>query len=421
MLALGGTHTSRAEPAHGASTLIGAGIPRLYAMGVVRQIILQVALIVLLIEGIFLTEKLTSILRAAIDHHVSAGNVILLLVYTAPQIFDLALPLALMIGVYRVILRCREDREFLVLAGMGIGLHQFIGLAMAIGASAMALSLFVSGTVDPHTRFAHRSVLFDAQHEALRGGITPGQFYFFDAYTVFAGETTVARPERRLFVHHDQGPTQRVIVAARARLSDPDDEGYMTLHLGDIVAQDFSFDANPSELGTGGTVGPDGTGSGRDTAFTTTPLATMRIGNFARDLNLDQLVRFEPRGRTADEWTLPELAGLSSAPAPQAREHVSELGHRFARALLCLIAPLIAGLTLAMTTRGSQALILPAACAVVMFIDLATSRLASMLGGIGPVGMVFALVAATAVVGLLLVRQAAALQHAIIKPALARA
>src|SRR5690606_12519512 len=109
----------------------------------------------------------------------------------------LALPLALMIGVYRVILRCREDREFLVLAGMGVGLHQFIGLATVIGACAMVDSLFVSGTVDPLARFAHRLVLFNAQHEALRGGITPGQFYFFDAYTVFAGETTVATPERR--------------------------------------------------------------------------------------------------------------------------------------------------------------------------------------------------------------------------------
>src|SRR5690606_1475464 len=90
------------------------GIPRLYSAGVLRQIAFQVLMILALIELIFLTEKLTIVLRAAIDHNVSGINIALLLFYTAPRIFDLALPLALMIGVYRVISRCREDREFLV-------------------------------------------------------------------------------------------------------------------------------------------------------------------------------------------------------------------------------------------------------------------------------------------------------------------
>jgi len=420
MLQLGGAAAVRSLPAAKVSTFGGTGIPRLYATGVVRNIAIQVAMIVLLIEAVFLTEKLNSILRLAIDHHVSAGNIALLLVYTAPQIFDLALPLALTIGVYRVILRCREDREFLVLAGMGVGMHQFIGLALMMGAGAMGLSLLVSGTIDPLSRFAHRSVLFDAQHEALRGGITPGQFYFFDAYTVFAGETTVAKPERRLFVHHDQGTSQRVIVAARAKLAEPDAEGYLKLHLGDIIAQDFAVDASP-----GTAAAPSGGQSeaceGCEPTFTSRPVATMHIGNFAREVSIDQLVRFEARGRTADEWTLPELAGVSAPPAAYGREHASELGHRFARALLCLLAPLIGGITLALTTRATQAFMLPAACAVVMSLDLASARLASLLSSLGPLGLMLSLTLAVILFGLVLVRQGAALQHAIIKPGLARA
>lgn len=420
MVSLAGTLDDREGLAPTSAANPRLGIPRLYSAGVVRQIVFQVLMIVALIELIFLTEKLTIILRAAIDHNVSGGNIGLLLFYTAPRIFDLALPLALMIGVYRVISRCREDREFLVLAGMGIGLYQFIGIALGIGATAMLVSMTVSGSIDPLSRFAYRAVLFDAQHQALRGGITPGQFYFFDKYTVFAGEHTVERPERGVFVHQDHGENQRVIVAARARLTEPDAEGHMTLRLSDIIAQDFRLNT-PASKSSAASAAKSADCDGCEEPFTSTPVASMRIGNFARDFNIDQLVRFEPRGSKAEEWTLPELAGLMTGPKAYADEHVRELGHRFARALLCLLAPLIAGITLAMTTRATQAFVLPAACAAVMCIDLASSRLADVLVGGGAIGMLTALIAAATAIGLLLVRQAGALQNAIIKPALARA
>ena len=64
-----------------------------------------------------------------------------------PAVFDLALPLALMIAVYRIVLRRREDRELLVLSGAGIGSARFVWWAMAIGLAAQLVSLAVSGVI----------------------------------------------------------------------------------------------------------------------------------------------------------------------------------------------------------------------------------------------------------------------------------
>ena len=392
------------------------GLPRLYAERITKSILVQLTLIIVFIELVFLTEKLNYILQAAVDHNVRAAHVGLLLLYTVPQISDLALPLALLIAVYRVALRCREDREFLVLAGMGIGVHQFIWLALAIGIGLQACSLIISGAVDPYAQFAHRSVLFQAQHHALRGGITPGQFYFFGKNTVYASAQAVESQERRLFVHQDNGETKRVIGAARAQLGEPDADGDITLNLYDIMAQDFrvhSGGAVPTESAPGR---PEDSGS-----FRSEPVASMKIGKFAQELKIDQLLRFEPRGRTPAEWTTLELLGLTQAPGPTGQSHLAEMGRRLARGLMCLLVPLIAGLALALTNRSTQAFALPAACAVVMCFDLACSGLAGALAPAGLAGVLLGIVGIASVCGAVLMHQAMALQHAIVRPALARA
>ena len=408
--ALGMGRPSRATPA-GPPRL---GLPRLYAERITKRILIQLAVIILFIELVFLTEKLNYILQAAIDHNVRAAHVGLLLLYTIPQISDLALPLALLIAVYRVALQCREDREFLVLAGMGLGVHQFMWLALAIGVGAQLCSLVISGSVDPRAQFAHRSVLFQAQYHALSGGITPGQFYFFGKNTVYASAQAVESQERRLFVHQDKGDTTRVIGAARARLGEPDAEGHITLHLNDIIAQDFRIQRDAATLPVEGE-------PGREATFRSEPVASMRIGNFAQEFNLDQILRFEPRGRTPAEWTTPELLGLAQAPGPSSQAHFAETGRRFARSLMCLLVPLIAGVALALTTRSTQAFALPAACAVVMCFDLACSGLANLLAPTGLAGVLVGVTAIAAVCAAALMHQAMVLQHVIVRPALARA
>ena len=85
--------------------------PRIYARRYLLGIGLQLVLILLFVEAILLAEKLNDVLRAALDRQAHFSDILLLLLYTVPAVFDLALPLALMIAVYRIALRRRGCGE----------------------------------------------------------------------------------------------------------------------------------------------------------------------------------------------------------------------------------------------------------------------------------------------------------------------
>lgn len=354
-----------ARPGHRAGG--GAAAPWRYAALIVLRITVQGFLVGLLITGIFIGEKFTAIVDAALHDHGDIHDVLMLLPLAAPEILDLALPIATLIAVYRVALRVREDRELVVLAGTGVGAHQFLVLALFVGLLAQGASLVISGAVEPHARFAHRAIVFAARHAALSGGGATGEFYFFPNDTVFARLPAADGHERVLFVHRPEDTDiRRMIIARRAELEAPAEKGWVTLNLSDTTSYDF-----PAERPASDGVLPAGNASA--------PLFSMRIQSFARDLKVDQLFRFPPRGEGAAEWTLAELTGLAPAPGRADETHASEAARRVFRSFLGILAPLIGLVALAFTRRATLAVALPAACAALMAVDIVGTTAARVL------------------------------------------
>ncbi|MCW5702400.1 MAG: LptF/LptG family permease, partial [Bradyrhizobium sp.] len=149
---------------------------------------IDVCLLAFLIEGLYLSERFISILKLVIDKPVGLENVLPLLASAAPEV-HLALPLAILIATYRVILLSRENREFVVLASGGQSILPLLQFASAVGLSAMTFSLLVSGEVAPRAKFAFRANVDAIQYEALRGGSTPGQFLYFPNHTIYVWPT----------------------------------------------------------------------------------------------------------------------------------------------------------------------------------------------------------------------------------------
>jgi len=141
-----------------------------------------------------------------------------------------------------------------------------------------------------------------------------------------------------------------------------------------------------------------------------------------KELDLSDLVHFEPRGATLEEWTTPELLGWMAAPGHHDAnpDATLEVLHRLARALLCFLAPFLAWLILTLTTRRSLAFALPAACAVLMCADIMFSQLISFAARSGAGVATLALVAVAMGLLALLVRQIVVRQQLIVFPALAR-
>ena len=169
-------------------------------------------------------------------------------------------------------------------------------------------------------KYAERKLLFTAQYQALRGGIAPGQFYFFGKNTVYASRQEKRSPDRPLFIFQrdvNEKNSDRVIDASHALLVGPDGDGNLTLRLNDFTTLDYDY----------------GQGDGRSVVQS----GSTRIGQYDQELTLDQLLRFDPRGSTVAEWTSFELVTASLASERTDIPKVTEAGRRLAISLLCLI------------------------------------------------------------------------------------
>lgn len=399
----------RGTPSNKATKPRSSAVPGIYARHFVTKIALQLFFILLLVEGVLLAEKFAYLLKITLETQASKANVVLLLLYFAPGVFDLALPIALLMAVYLVSLRCREGRELVVLATMGIGARHFIALALAIGLTAQLASLLISGIVEPYSQFGNREVLFQAQNKALRGGIASARFYDFPGHVAYASAQTESTPERPLFIHRALGDhLTRVIASRRARLEGPTATGELTLHLRDLTILDHP---KPNAPGS-----DNATPGGAPEAARAN---IMRIGSYAQEMILDDLLRFPPRGEIPAEKTSFELLRSISIKA-NAPGDVAELGRRLARSLLCLITPFIAGLALAFTHRASQAFILPIFCAGLMALDIAASTAVKNFASVGFWTLALTLITTTAFVIAILTKMTLSRQSELVGPALAR-
>jgi len=389
-------------------------VRRQFLRGLLGKIFLQTVFVLALIEGVFLAEKFSEIFNMGANKHARAGEILLLLLCASPEILDLALALAVLVAVYRVLLRAREDRELLVMAGAGMETKQLVGILLGLAIFAQAGSLLISGVVGPAAQYAQRVVLFNAEFRALRNGASAGQFYFFPQHVVYVGAETKSAPERRLFIRESLAGTDRVITANRAALEGPDAKGRLALHLRDFLAYDF--DRDDAGAGAGGqTLCP-----GCPALPGSAPAVTMRIRNFTQQFSIEQLLAFDPRGTDVGEWTLPELLGLSPPPAPLHVVPATSLGERIGRSLLCLLAPFLACAALAFTARATQLFAMPAACVALLALDLAATLLVGALAPFGKVAILVALGGGALGVLLLLAFLMVRAQNALLRPALAR-
>lgn len=382
---------------------------------IVGRVFLQTLFFAFLIEAVFLAEKFSAIFDQAVENHAPAKDIFLLLIMSAPEIFDVALAIAVLIGVYRALIRAREERELLVMAGAGMGINQMIGLLLGVALLAQGASLFVSGTLGPKAQFSQRVILFDAEYHALRDGGSTGQFYNFPNHVVYVGQKVEGAPTRPLFIKQTIGSTVRIITADKAKLEGPDAAGKLSLQLRDFLAYDFDVDTAQNNSA------PQATCPGCPVLPAGAPSISMRIHNFTQQFRLDQLLSFTPRGRdNAGEWTLLELLGVLPPPAPAGNDETKSLGERFARSLLCLLAPLLAGIAIAFTTRATQNLMLPLACAMLLGLNILSTTLVAALAPLGGDFLLKVLIAIAVPLLAVLVVWVVRLQGALVRPGLGK-
>jgi hypothetical protein len=149
---------------------------------------------------------------------------------------------------------------------------------------------------------------------------------------------------------------------------------------------------------------------------------TLSARNVTQEMTVDELLTFQPRGSDAGELTIFDQLGAKAAPTlPKRRKEMRLLGERFARSLLCLLAPLIALASVCLTSRAINYLVLPLACMALMALNVTSEWLIRTIAPSGPLGALSVPAALTAVFAALLLVVIVRNQGNLVRPQLARA
>jgi lipopolysaccharide export LptBFGC system permease protein LptF len=392
----------------GISHQLAAFLQHRFVRDTIIAILKQVGLIILLIEAIFLGERFPALFDSVVQHNGRLIDIFLLLLCASPEVFDLALALALLLAVYQVMLRAREDRELLVLSGAGVGTRQFLAVLVFVGAIAQGSSMLVSGLLEPAAHYASRVVLFNAQYRALKTGVVAGRFYRFPKHVAFIMTPHNDPTRRHIFLEEQHPDGYRVITANEANLTGPDKKGVLSLDLTGFNSFDFSAPHYSDEKC------PLCPSEGN------APPVSMRVQHVTQRVSVEQLVPFEPRGTTLEEWTLLELLGIAPPPEPAKDDPSKALGDRIARGILCVLAPLLALTALAFTTRRTQPIAMPAAFLTLMGLNLFDTAVVKAASSAGPELLTTGLILGGTAMLIALIVVLVRIESRVIRPAMAR-
>lgn len=406
-------------PATGLRAMLRSFAKGDYARDFFKSVLGQTLAVIVLIEAIFLAEHFTWVFKDAVRHEADLFGISLILMLTSTEIFDLALAIAILMASYATLLRMRENREMLVLFASGLGPYQLSALILVVALAGQMVSTIGSGLIDPLARYTQRTILFNSQLQSLKNGVATGEFYYFPSYVAYAmdhvkggapppaapGAVPVidasglapARPDRTLFVYQQIAPqASRVVTAAQARLDGPDRSGRVTLNLNDFTSHTFT-DTNPAPTANGALTRPDPV-SNHLREFKDVPRINMKVRDMSQLMMVDQLLPFGSRGvANPAEQTLVEQLFVPDNSTVAAREgQMRLLSERFSRSLLAFLAPLVALLGVALTTRLTNWFALPLSCLALMSVNLAgqslitTIRPASVTGALLPILILYA-------------------------------
>jgi lipopolysaccharide export system permease protein len=285
-----------------------------------------------------LADRMVRLLDTTLGKKNSFAVVFEMLAYLVPHYLGTAIPAALFLGLLLGFGKMSANSETDAFMASGIGLHRLARPVILLGVVMSIFSLVVLGWVQPHARYAYRSVVFDVQNVDVFYLAEEGVFMQAGDRTFIID--TLDRNKnafQRAFIFQDKGAAgSETVTSARGSLIENPDGQRPTLHLEEghrLTLKKLPRYDDPVAV------------NGEVTEFA---LADTPLGKISKDI-------FRPRGEDERELTLPELfQRIDNPPHGATRAEVaSELSERLVNAVSILILPFLA-IPFAVGSRRSQ-------------------------------------------------------------------
>jgi lipopolysaccharide export system permease protein len=295
---------------------------------VLRQVAKPLATALAIGLLMLLAERLLHLLDNTLGKKDSFSVVFELLAYLVPHYLGTAIPAALFLGLLFGFNKLSKDSEIDAIMATGTGISRLTRPVIMLSLIFCAISLFIVGWLQPQTRYAYRSVLFDVGNVEIFYLAEEGVFMQAGSRTFILDKLDRAtnRFERVFLFDYKEGGGLETLTASSGVLIPVEGQQRPVLRLNN--GHRLKLDEWP-KLGDGNRIPP---AIVTEFATTDTPLGKVS----------DKL--FRPRGEDERELNLPELYDQQNTPPAGATVNSmrAELHLRIVHVLTLLMLPLLA-------------------------------------------------------------------------------
>jgi lipopolysaccharide export system permease protein len=277
---------------------------------------------------VLLAERLVRLLDVTLGKKNSFAVIFEMLAYLVPHYLGTAIPAALFLGLLMGFNKLSKAHEIDGMMAAGIGLHRLLRPALLLAMLFSVASLSIFGWIQPYTRYAYRSVLFDVKNVDAFYLAEEGVFMQSGGRTFILDKLNrSSNTFEHIFVFDDKADKgTQTMTASNGKLITVEGQVRPTLRLQN--GHRLTVDTWPTH---GDILNPAPASIGEFTE-SDTPL-----GKVKKDI-------FRPRGDDERELTLPEIyAGIDNPPKQTTSAAMrTEFHRRLINVIAMLVLPLLA-------------------------------------------------------------------------------
>jgi lipopolysaccharide export system permease protein len=284
--------------------------------------------------SILLVERVVSVLNKTFGKGDVLFTVLEMLAYLAPYNLGFAIPIALYLAVLLGFGKISREHGIDAMQANGVSLIRMMAPAMVFAFLLMLVSLVVVGWLQPHGRYAYRSLVYQLENIAVYALLDEGVFLHADGRTIIIDKIDRGNSTfEHIFVYED-----------KTNATDPSSGETLasTAQSGRLI-EDTGKAAAVLRLANGGFLRIDpGQKSAADSAA-----PPHQWGGFAESelpLGSESALAFRSRGYDHRELTLPELFRYLNNPPPNTTvdKMRAELHSRLLRLFMLPVLPILA-------------------------------------------------------------------------------
>lgn len=183
---------------------------------------------------LFLTKSL-KLFELVISRDVSLWEVVSLFLLVVPQFLEIALPMALLLGIVLAFGRLSADSELVVIRSVGVRLRTLVSPVLTFTSLCLIFGLVLGLYIRPWANFRLALSLFEMAQARASSGLIPGVFNDFGALTVYCenAEEKGERLSNVLISDRRDADHPRVFIARHGQMRSEQESRTVALRLFD--------------------------------------------------------------------------------------------------------------------------------------------------------------------------------------------